>query len=263
LNVSFAEPENIRRLFDEQVRQGIAGDEQNIVTTSRHVVRSSARGDVGWSEVSWSDLDDANSSDVIEEQIDYFAARGLSFVWKVYEGDLPHDLGARLLAASFQLLGRSELMIAKVSDVSVDVDLPTGVSLVSANDPEGIDRLIEVHETVFQHDHSVLRRTLLAQLESSPDRSERVVAIAGGVPVSSARVEFLPDREFASLWGGSTLSEWRGKGLYRAMVAYRAKEAAERGYTYLFATASIHSRPILERLNFRSFGTVSAYEWKP
>jgi len=56
-----------------------------------------------------------------------------------------------------------------------------------------------------------------------------VVAMAGDQPVCSARIEFLPGSSFASLWGGGTLASWRGQGIYRALIAYRARLAAARG----------------------------------
>jgi GNAT superfamily N-acetyltransferase len=89
------------------------------------------------------------------------------------------------------------------------------------------------------------------------------VAKASGEPVASARVQFLPDTDFAGLWGGSTVVQWRGKGLFRAMVARRAQFAIDRGYTYLYVVASSRSRPILERLSFASFGSVATFGWKP
>jgi len=261
--VSLRESKRIPDLFDEQVRRGTASDGTVLVATTPHVVRWSAIDDVGWSEIAWSHLDEANANGVIAEQIEYFSSAGQGFVWRVYNTDLPQDLGSRLELAGFRLVGTSELMIARVVDVPTEVDLPPGVSLDPANDSVGIDRLIEIHEKVFETDHSQLRRTLLAQIASSPWLSELVVVMAEGTPVSSSRVEFLPDREFASLWGGSTLPEWRGKGLFRAMVAYRAQKAANRGYRYLYVTASPQSRPILEHLFFESFGSVSTYGWRP
>jgi GNAT superfamily N-acetyltransferase len=256
--------DRVRRLFSQQVRQGTASDGTgNLVTATPHVVRWSADGDVGWSEIAWSRLDETNADQVIATQTEFFSSSAQRFAWRVYDADLPKDLGSRLEVAGFHYSFTSELMIARVADVPRAVDLPSGVSLVSANDPIGIDRLIEVHEKVFEIDHSQLRRSLLAQLESSPGVSELLVVMVDGGPVSSARVEFLPDREFASLWGGSTIREWRGRGLFRALVARRAQLAADRGYTYLYVTASSHSRPILEHLSFESFGSVSTYMWEP
>jgi GNAT superfamily N-acetyltransferase len=226
-------------------------------------VRWSADGDTGWSEIAWSSLDEANADVEIAKQIEHFSSRGQSFAWRVYDSDLPDDVGARLERAGFQHEGTSELMIADVADVPQEAALPPEVTLTFEHDERAIGRLIEVHEMVFGTDHSQLRRSLRTQFLNSPGLSELVVGMANGGAISSSRVEFLPDRQFASLWGGSTLPEWRGKGLFRAMVVHRARAAAERGYVYMYVTASSQSRPILERLSFASFGSVSTYMWHP
>jgi GNAT superfamily N-acetyltransferase len=90
-----------------------------------------------------------------------------------------------------------------------------------------------------------------------------VVAMAGDEPVCSARAEFLPGTDFASLWGGGTLPGWRGRGIYRALVAYRAQLAVARGYRYLQVDAMPASRPILERLGFTCLAHTTPYVWDP
>jgi len=90
-----------------------------------------------------------------------------------------------------------------------------------------------------------------------------VLAMAGDEPVSQARIEFPSTGEFAGLWGGGTVVAWRGRGIYRAMVAYRAALAAERGYRYLTVDASPDSRPILERLGFTVLSTTTPYLRRP
>ena len=52
------------------------------------------------------------------------------------------------------------------------------------------------------------------------------------------------------LFGGATLPTLRGRGAYRALVAARAHEAAERGTPVLVTHAGRMSRPILDRLGF-------------
>ena len=252
----------ILRLFDEQVRQGISDDTVNHFERTPRAVRHSAISDLGWSEISWSHLDEDSADSEIKRQIEYFTAARQDFVWKVYDSDLPQDLSSRLLAAGFGVIATSQLMIARVADVHFSVELPPGVELVRANNPDGIDQLIDIHDRVFAREHSQLRRQLYGQMERSPSRSEIVLVTAGGVPVASSRAELLPDHDFVSLWGGGTLPEWRGKGLYRAMVTHRARVARSRGYSYLYVTASEQSRPILESLDFQPFGSVTAYEWR-
>ncbi len=261
--VSIDESQRTKDLFYEQVRRGTTSDGLSIVSTSPHFIRWTATGDVGWSEIAWSDLDETTADQVIAEQIDHFARIDQDFVWRVYEDDIPRDLSTRLEAAGFKHIGTSELMIARVADAATEVELPEGVTLVRANEPSGIRQLIEVHEEVFDVDQTQLGRTLLAQLSIAPLLNELVVAMASDTPVSSARVQFVPDCDFAGLWGGSTLPQWRGKGLFKAMVAYRARVAAERGYDFLYVIASSQSRPILEHLAFESFGSIATFRWQP
>jgi hypothetical protein len=257
------ESERIRELFYDQVRRGTATDGLSEVSVTPRFVRWSATSNGGWSEVSWTDLDGSNADRVILEQIEHFSSIGTAFHWRIYGGDLPEDLSDRLEWAGFEYEGTSELMIAHVDDVAIEVVLPDGVSLVRANDELALSRLIAVHEQVFEPDQSGLRRSLLAQFAVAPWLNELVVAMVEGEPVSSARVQFFPDMDFAGLWGGSTVQGWRGNGLYRAMVALRARIAAERGYSYLYVVASDQSRPILEHLTFGSFGKISSFIWHP
>src|ERR1019366_7344493 len=133
------------------------------------------------------------------------------------------------------------------ADVRADVGLPDGVRLLAMTSEADVALLVEVHERVFGTDSSQLRRLLLAQLRQGRGGGAVVGAGAGGEPVCSARLECLPGRDFASLWGGGTVPGWRGRGIYRALVAYRARVAAARGYRYLHVDAWAASRPILRR----------------
>jgi GNAT superfamily N-acetyltransferase len=81
--------------------------------------------------------------------------------------------------------------------------------------------------------------------------------------VCAARVELPAGTEFAGLWGGGTLPAWRGQGIYRALIAYRAGLAARRGYRYLNVDASPDSEPILRRLGFRCLARSTPYQWAP
>ena len=87
-------------------------------------------------------------------------------------------------------------------------------------------RLARVGELVFGQDRSDLRNSLLAQLADAPETIDIVIAMAGDEAVCAARTEFLPGTEFAGLWGGGTLPQWRRRGIYRALVRYRAELAA-------------------------------------
>jgi GNAT superfamily N-acetyltransferase len=252
----------LRAAYDEQVRRGTAGAGPGTrAEVDGPVVRWVAEGG-GWSGVTWSQLADAAAADAaIARQTGYFRGLGQPFEWKLYDYDQPPGLGARLAAAGFVADPAEALMVAEVSALPVAAQLPAGVTLQPVTSDAGVEALVEVHRQVFGGDQSRLRRSLLAQWHEAPDTTAMVVAVAGGEPVSSARIDFLPGTEFAGLWGGGTLPSWRGRGIYRALVGYRARLAAERGYRYLHVDASADSEPILGRLGFRCLARTTPYRW--
>ncbi len=96
-----------------------------------------------------------------------------------------------------------------------------------------------------------------------PQALSIVVVEAGSEIIGAGWVRFEGATDFATLWGGATLPAWRGRGIYRATVAYRASLAAERGFRFLEVDASSDSRPILERLGFIPVTTTTPYVWSP
>jgi predicted GNAT family acetyltransferase len=87
------------------------------------------------------------------------------------------------------------------------------------------------------------------------------VAEHDGRIVSAGRLEPVPDTDFAGIWGGSTLPEWRGRGLYRAITAARARAALRLGKTLIHSDSTAYSRPILERYGFLQVSTTTPYHW--
>ncbi len=76
------------------------------------------------------------------------------------------------------------------------------------------------------------------------------VAYLDGEPVARGTGAFGPSA--ATLFGGATLPEARGRGAYRALVAARWEDAVRRGTPALVTQAGAMSRPILARLGFRA-----------
>jgi hypothetical protein len=125
-----------------------------------------------------------------------------------------------------------------------------------------VELMVLAHERAFGTDGPSLRHQVLAQLAGAPDRCVAVVALAYGEPVSSARMELYPGTGFAGLWGGGTAVPWRGRGIYRALVAYRARIAAARGYRYLQVDATEMSAPILRRIGFTALCMTTPYVYR-
>ncbi|MFF7446305.1 MULTISPECIES: GNAT family N-acetyltransferase [unclassified Streptomyces] len=246
-------------LYDRDMREGAQPDSpESRIERVGKVVRQ-VSSEQGWNGVVWSDLDDAGADAAIAEQIAYFSGLGREFEWKLYGHDLPVDLGQRLRSAGFTAQPEETLMIGEVNDLTLDAEPPEGIRVLPVTDRAGVDLVADVHEAAFGTDSTRLRHQLLAQLTADPETVVAVVALAGETPVSAARMELVPGTRFAGLWGGGTVEAWRGRGIYRALVALRAREAVERGYRYLQVDALPSSRPILERLGFEPLTTTTPY----
>ena len=151
--------------------------------------------------------------------------------WKYYSHDGP-ELRERLLAAGLEPEDEETVVVAEAASIAPP---PPDVELRVAT-----DEFVELAERVFGRSHG----------SGLPEVSVAVVAVVEGEPVSGGRVDFEDGVEFAGLFGGITLPEYRRRGLYRATVAKRAELARERGYRWLYSDALPTSRPILERLGF-------------
>ncbi|MFI6010245.1 GNAT family N-acetyltransferase [Streptomyces sp. NPDC051243] len=254
---------SILALYDRDMREGAQPDSPDArVERTGRVVRQISSGR-GWNGVVWSDLDEAGADAAITEQIAHFTVLGREFEWKLYGHDLPVDLGRRLRDAGFTAQPEETLMIGEVAGLFLDAEPPDGIRVLPVTDARGVDLVAEVHEKAFGTDSSRMRHQLLARLAADPDTVVAVVALAGDTPVSAARMELVPGTRFAGLWGGGTVEAWRGRGIYRALVAHRARAAADRGYRYLQVDAMSTSRPILERLGFEPLTTTTPYVYVP
>ncbi|MGW7556868.1 GNAT family N-acetyltransferase [Streptomyces rimosus] len=204
----------------------------------------------------------------IAAQRDHFADRGLPVEWKYHGHDLPADLPDRLTAAGFTPGERETVDIGEAADVAGPPGgppLPEGVRLRDVTDRADFDRIGELAEAVWADDRGWLAPAL-EEMAAGRDGDACVVTVAeslAGEVVSAAWARFHQGTDFASLWGGSTLPNWRGKGVYRALVAHRAALALARGFRYVQVDALETSRPILNRLGLVSAATTVPYVWQP
>lgn len=120
----------------------------------------------------------------------------------------------------------------------------------------------KVHVTVTHEVFGMLDRlpTELARIDAEgasklADRTfVRYVARIDGKPVGAATATFTSAG--VMLHSGSTLAEFRGRGVYSSLVAHRWREAVARETPHLITRAGRMSRPILQKLGFAELGEV-------
>lgn len=201
--------------------------------------------------------------ELIARQRDHFAARGEAVEWKVRGHDEPADITVRLRATGFAPEEPETVMIGPVSALAAEPAPPDGVALRQVTAEADLRRIADLESAVWGEDMGWLAGDLRGRIAAAPEEIVVLVAEAGGEVVSSAWLVFRAGTDFAALWGGSTLPGWRGRGIYRALVAERARRAAAREVRYLQVDASADSEPILRRLGLHAVTTTTPYVWTP
>ena len=195
----------------------------------------------------------------IGRQVDFFTKRHERVEWKTYSYDEPEDLTGRLVSAGFAAEDPETLLLGDVGGLIHDVDLPSGVQVRAVTSDADLARVDELMVTIWGPGHG--EGSLARELRANPDALDVVVVEeSADEPVLCAGwLRYSIGTDFASMWGGSTLPEWRRQGLYRATVAHRARLARDRGYRFMRLDTSPDSRPILVRLGLRAVATTTPY----
>ena len=146
--------------------------------------------------------------------------------------------------------------------LAVDVELPDGITLRTVTDEADVRAMSAMADEAFGDPVSDERAECLLHRLALRDGMELWVAEADGQMVSAGRLEPVPNTDVAGIWGGSTLQQWRGRGIYRALTAARARSALRLGKTIIHSDSTEFSRPILERSGFLKVSTTTPYEWR-
>jgi hypothetical protein len=260
------DPIALLAVYDEQLRTWLPDPPPAGTVIERdgplvRVIEPGQRGFVGYRELG--ERSGTEIDALIARQRDFFAARGEGVEWKLHGHDQPADLPERLRAAGFEPEERETVVIGLAAPLAARADLPAGVRLEEVTERAGLDRIVAMEEAVWGEDKTHLGISLAGEIAADPSGITVLVAIADDTVVSAGWIRYVRGTEFGTLWGGSTLPAYRGRGIYTALVCRRAALAVARGFTYLQVDASDDSRPILERLGFVPVTTTTPYVHNP
>jgi GNAT superfamily N-acetyltransferase len=223
----------------------------------RHVALKHGEGIVLYSH-----LNEANADRVIAEQIAYYQQLGQNFEWKTYDHDTPGDLKDRLSAQGFQAEEPEALLVLDIDTAPAILLQPVTHDVRRITNPDQLEEVRRIKEQTQGEPLDWLIPALGDDLINDPDHLSVYIAYAEGVPVSAAWISFHDRSQFAGLWGGSTLAEYRGRGFYTALLAARLQEARQRGVRFLTIDASPMSRPIVEKYGFQFLTITQPFMWQ-
>jgi GNAT superfamily N-acetyltransferase len=237
-------------------RRTIPDLDVNLETTP-YVVR--AIGKPGfWSGIVYSHFPRSVAETVIGDEISYFATLRRGFEWKIYSHDEPPDLLTRLQNRGFNIGAEESLMILDLQELSPELlsPDPEGITVTAVADDEGIGHFLCLEAAIWGAEADTTRAFLRTTLEGRFQGHRAFIAYSGEKPVGFGRVTVSQGSQFAGLWGGSVLPEFRGRGIYRALLTARIQHASRfDSVRYFRVDALPTSRPILERYGFTRLGS--------
>ncbi len=256
---------SLLRAYDEQLRTD--AETPSAVSVTRHgplrlVTFAGGRGFVTYRDLGGSSEDEI--ARLVPEALRHYRADSAieQVEWKARGHDHAPGLHEALVANGFVPDEPESIMLGETPSLLADVPLPDGVTLRRVTDERDVRAMSAMQDEAFGEPASERMAEALLRRLALDDGMELWVAEAAGRIVSAGRLEPVPGTDFAGIWGGATLEAWRGRGIYRALTAARARSALARGKTLIHSDSTAYSRPILERAGLVAVSTTTPYVWR-
>jgi GNAT superfamily N-acetyltransferase len=246
-----------------------------IIITPRY--RASIQPDFprpGPNSVSWIRCQPEEADEVIREARGIFASRHLPFSWILDPGAEPSDFADHLVANGAHPDPHGAEAQVMVLPVEATVEAPPiqGLEIRDAlADPESFRMADEAASEAFGETPSPARRERAGERVEEEDSEHNamldrrrlnfraegnrhwLLATVDGEPAGAAGIILHPPGG-AIINGGSVRPKFRGRGIYRALVAARLEIARQAGVAGLIVWGGDMSGPILAGLGFETVG---------
>ena len=245
--------------YDKDLRLRIAYPEANKEITG-DVVRF-VRPTPGMNFVSFTFANERKLDRAIESTVEYFAPMHQPFTWKVYDHDQLPSLKDRLVSHGFSNEEGDPVMVLDLKRVPTQpVDSPIA-DIRRITSREGLKDIVHVLDQVYGGKNDWVYDRMGLHM-ATPRIFERLRFVRRREVLLPIAWTCFPRGHFATLFGGTTLPEYRKRGLYTSLLATRLKEIRERGYSFAVVETGAMSKPIVERHGFQQLTTVWDYEWQ-
>ena len=214
----------------------------------------------GPNHVEWVRCTADEADDVIHETLEAAGSRGLSLAWVLDPDTQPPDFGERLEAHGFRPEAGAEEAAVMILPVTAPLNMPL-IDGLDIRDTLSDLALFTAAEQVAEEAFSGVpfgedtgldptREGRFADTRAAGNR-QRLLATIGGEPAGASSIALYAPHG-AMINGGAVRPKFRGRGVYRAMVADRLRIARDAGAAGLLVWAGNMSKPILERLGFET-----------
>jgi GNAT superfamily N-acetyltransferase len=219
-----------------------------------------------WNGIVYSRFSPSETETVVNAEIQYFTQLNRDFEWKVYSHDEPPDLLFQLRKRDFRIGEEESLMFRELRELppTLMAPPPEGITVSPVRNEQSIADFLSLESAIWSREPSMTREHLLSALSDPLQRNRGFVAYSDGKPIGFGRVTASPHSQFSGLWGGSVLPDFRGRGVYRALLSARIRHVLQYdSIRYLRVDALPTSRPILERYGFKVVASTWPAEWPP
>lgn len=174
--------------------------------------------------------------------------------WWVDERTDPADTPEQLLGLGLRPDERLEVLALPVA---AELPVPDGVEVRQVSDRAGIELAGRIQAEVFDMspptEAQVVDQVAAVALPEAERLIRCYVGYVDGEPAGSCGSTV--DGDALRFWDGSVRAAYRGRGLYRAMVAQRLRDARPTTADFgLVKAVDDTSAPILKRLGFTLYG---------
>ncbi|MBV8141350.1 MAG: GNAT family N-acetyltransferase [Verrucomicrobia bacterium] len=158
------------------------------------------------------------------------------------------------------------LLVCDLQDLSPALMVPpfAGVTVSPVTDEQQIEDYLSVESAVWSCPTEKTGGLLFASLRDPLRLDRGFVAYFERKPVGCGRLSAPQHSRFSGLWGGCVLPDFRGLGVYRALLSSRIAALRQfESIAYLRGDALATSRPILEKYGFHRIASTWPADWLP
>lgn len=185
--------------------------------------------------------------------------RATGFNWIVFADDHTPEISKWLLAKKFSV---SESVDVRVRDLATsEIETVTDSRIKQVSTREELAIAIRLDDSFAEHTEEHIAKSIEKNIPVM-EKGQQVwfLGYEDGKAVAMTSISFIPEKSIAYLAGATTLTPYRGKGLYSVMLFERLKLAKEKGMRWAATHAvSDTSSPILEKFSFAKLSTITCY----